>query len=200
MSIEDLPLRFPTLPDELLDYAESLGHGELHIRIDKKTGLKAIISIHNTNLGPALGGCRFMEYNNVSEAIYDAMRLARGMSYKSAISHLPLGGGKAVIIKPKHFNREQLFEAFGEFIDSLGGRYITAVDSGSTTQDMDIVRTKTPHVMSFTRPEGNLGDPAVPTSYGLFHGIRAAIKDHLILPSHHIHIQQGDMVFLAALP
>lgn len=177
MSIETIDLNFPQLPDDLLSYAESLGHGDLHIKMDKKTGLRAIVSIHNTNRGPALGGCRFIEYHNVSEAIYDAMRLARGMAYKAAISDLPLGGGKAVVMRPKVIqNREALFESFGEFVEELGGRYITAVDSGTSVQDMDIIHRKTQHVTSTSRQDESHGDPSYSTALGVYKGICAAVK------------------------
>src|SRR3990167_8133049 len=172
MSIETSELNFPRLPDELLSYAESLGHGELHIKMDQETGLRAIVSIHNTNRGPALGGCRFIEYNNVSEAIYDAMRLARGMTYKAAISNLPLGGGKTVMIRPKIIkDRVALFEKFGEFVEELGGRYITAVDSGSTVEDMDAIHRKTNYVTSTSRPDETHGDPSYSTAYGVYRGM-----------------------------
>ena len=108
------------------------GFGDLHFKVDHETGMKAIVAIHSTKLGPALGGCRFIEYHNTSSAIYDAMRFARGMSYKAASVNLPLGGGKAVIIKPNNsFNREAYLHAFGKFVNELGGRYITAMDSGT---------------------------------------------------------------------
>ena len=180
MSIETSELNFPRLPDELLSYAESLGHGELHIKMDQETGLRAIVSIHNTNRGPALGGCRFIEYNNVSEAIYDAMRLARGMTYKAAISNLPLGGGKTVMIRPKIIkDRVALFEKFGEFVEELGGRYITAVDSGSTVEDMDAIHRKTNYVTSTSRPDETHGDPSYSTAYGVYRGMLAAVKFRL---------------------
>src|SRR5262245_44542151 len=116
---------YPKSIDALMNYAELTQHGELHIKVDEKTGLHAFVSIHNTNLGPALGGCRFITYHDANEAIYDAMRLARGMSYKNAIHNLPLGGGKSVIMRPKVIkDRIALFESFGEFVNNLGGRYI----------------------------------------------------------------------------
>jgi leucine dehydrogenase len=180
MSIETSHVNIPHLPDDLLNYAESVGHGELHIKMDKETGLRAIVSIHSTNLGPALGGCRFIEYNNASEAIYDAMRLARGMTYKAAISNLPLGGGKSVIMRPKVIrNREALFEAFGSFVNDLGGRYITAIDSGTTVEDMDVIQRKTPYVTTTSRADESHGDPSFATALGVFSGILAAVKFRL---------------------
>ncbi len=161
----------------LFQYGESLGHGELHVKMDQASGLRAIVAIHNTNLGPALGGCRLYDYDTTEGAIFDAMRLARGMSYKAAISNLALGGGKSVIIKPKgDFDRVALFEAFGKFINELGGRYITAVDSGSTIDDMDIVQRYTSYVATTSSHSEGGGDPSYSTALGVFQGIRAAVK------------------------
>ncbi len=159
--------------DDFLDYALKHGFGDLHFKVDEITGMKAIIAIHSTKLGPALGGCRFIEYPNTTTAIHDAMRLARGMSYKSALANLPLGGGKAVIIKPAHpFDRTAYMHRFGEFINELNGRYITAVDSGSHLSDMDIIATHTPYVASLSRYNG---DPSPATAKGVFRGIQAAV-------------------------
>ena len=111
-------------------------------RFDEKTGLKAIVAIHNLKRGPAIGGCRMLTYQSIDEAIEDALRLGYMMSYKAAINNLPHGGAKAVIIKPKVIkDREAYFEKFGEFVNELGGRYITAVDSGTSPADMDIIAT-----------------------------------------------------------
>lgn len=168
--------------DDFLTYAINHGFGDLHFKVDPETGMKAIIVIHNTKLGPALGGCRFIEYPNTSSAIYDAMRLARGMSYKSASVNLPLGGGKSVIIKPSGpFDREAYFHAFGKFINELNGRYITALDSGTQLSDMDIIAQHTPYVASLS---SHNGDPSPYTARGVFRGIQAAVafklgKDNL---------------------
>ncbi len=160
--------------EDFLDYAESRGFGDLHFKVDPKTGMRAIIAIHNTKLGPALGGCRFIEYNNSMSALRDAMRLARGMSYKSALVDLPLGGGKSVIIKPKgEFDREAYMHAFGEFVSEMNGRYITALDSGTELSDMDIISEHTPHVASLSRYDG---DPSPYTGAGVLRGIEAAVK------------------------
>ena len=157
-----------------LDYADAHGFGDLHMKIDPATGMRAIIAIHNTKLGPALGGCRFVEYTDSNTALYDAMRLARGMSYKAASVGLPLGGGKSVILKPKgDFDREAYFHAFGEFVDSLGGRYITALDSGTELADMDIIEQHTPYIASCTRLKG---DPSPSTVQGVLLGIQAAAE------------------------
>jgi leucine dehydrogenase len=168
--------------NDFLDYALKHQFGNLHCRVDPKTGMRAIIAIHNTNLGPALGGCRFIEYNDSVSAMLDAMRLARGMSFKSAVAGLPLGGGKAVIIKPKTpFDREAYFHAFGEFVNDLNGSYITAMDSGTELSDMDIIAQHTPYVASLAKDDG---DPARATAMGILRGIQAAVafkkqQDHL---------------------
>jgi len=163
-----------SIDDELFRYAESLGFGDLHIKFDVATGLQAIVAIHSTKRGPALGGCRFIEYDSVNEAIRDALRLAVGMSYKSAISDLPLGGGKSVLIKPRRpIDREAYFAAFGRFVHELGGRYITAMDSGVEITDMDIISNYTPYVTTISRHNG---DPAPFTALGVLRGIEAAVK------------------------
>jgi leucine dehydrogenase len=149
---------------------------ELHLACDPQTGLHAIIAIHNTNLGPALGGCRYLPYPDAESAVRDAARLARGMSYKAALAGLAQGGGKAVIIRPPHLtSRAALFEAFGRFIDKLGGRYITAVDSGTSGADMDCIAQHTSHVTSTTAG----GDPSPHTALGVLAGIRATAKTRL---------------------
>ncbi|CAD5377976.1 Leucine dehydrogenase [Pseudomonas sp. OF001] len=149
---------------------------ELHLASDPATGLQAIVAIHNTHLGPALGGCRYLGYADVDSAVRDAARLARGMSYKAALAGLAQGGGKAVIIRPPHVaDRAALFEAFGRFIDKLGGRYITAVDSGTSGVDMDCIARHTPHVTSTTAG----GDPSPHTALGVFAGIRATARARL---------------------
>lgn len=164
------------LSQDILHYAHDHGFGDLQLRIDHETGLIAIIAIHNTFRGPALGGCRFIHYDTFSDAVYDAMRLARGMTYKSAVLGLPVGGGKAVIMKPAMLtDRKALFTSFGKFVNDAGGRYITAVDSGTTVQDMDIIHTQTQYVTSTTDPTHD-GDPSPLTSRGVFRGIQAAVS------------------------
>ncbi|MBH1989425.1 MAG: Glu/Leu/Phe/Val dehydrogenase [Myxococcaceae bacterium] len=144
---------------------------------DRESGLKAIIAIHNTTLGPALGGCRIWPYSSEEDALRDALRLSRGMTYKSAAAGLNLGGGKAVIIgDPKTLKTEQLFRVFGRFVQSLGGRYITAEDVGTTVQDMDWIWLETDYVTGISRTRGGSGDPSPVTAYGVFQGIKAALK------------------------
>ncbi|WP_367606061.1 Leu/Phe/Val dehydrogenase [Legionella sp. W05-934-2] len=159
---------------DIMDYALSHDFGDIHLKTDTKTGMMAIIAIHDTTLGPALGGCRFIEYPNSNAAIYDAMRLARGMSYKAACVNLPLGGGKSVIIKPPHaFDREAYFNEFGQFIESLNGRYITALDSGTELADMDTIGKHTRYVASLSEHNG---DPSPYTALGVLRGIEAAVE------------------------
>lgn len=163
----------PLREDDFLDYALKHGYGDLHFKVDPASGMKAIIAIHNTKLGPSLGGCRFIEYSDTGHAIEDAMRLARGMSFKAASVNLPLGGGKAVIIKPQgYFDRQAYFHAFGKFVHELNGRYITALDSGTQLQDMDIIAEHTPYVASLSKYNG---DPSPFTAKGIFIGIKAAV-------------------------
>ncbi len=144
---------------------------------DKDTGLKAIIGIHNTVLGPALGGTRMWNYVNEWEALNDVLRLSRGMSFKSSISGLNLGGGKAVIIgDAKTQKTPELMKRFGEFVHSLSGRYITAEDVGMETKDMDLVREVTPYVTGISEEKGGSGNPSPVTAYGVFMGLKAAAK------------------------
>jgi leucine dehydrogenase len=142
---------------------------------DKDTGLKAIIGIHNTVLGPALGGTRMWSYANEWEALNDVLRLSRGMTYKSAISGLNLGGGKAVIIGNAATDKTpELITRFGQFVNSLSGKYITAEDVGSTTADMDLIRDVTPYVTGISESRGGSGNPSPVTAYGVYMGMKAA--------------------------
>lgn len=144
---------------------------------DKDTGLRAIIGIHNTVLGPALGGTRMWNYASEWEALNDALRLSRGMTFKSAITGLNLGGGKAVIIgDAKTQKTPELMRRFGEFVHSLSGKYITAEDIGMDTEDMDIVREVTPFVTGISESKGGAGNPSPITAYGVFMGMKAAAK------------------------
>jgi leucine dehydrogenase len=151
--------------------------GEVHFRLDKASQLQAIVAIHDSRLGPALGGCRFIEYDTDEAAYIDALRLARGMTYKAAITGLAHGGGKSVIIKPKrHFDRSALFSAFGRFIEDLRGHYITAEDSGTGLEDMEIIRMQTKHVTGIDPSHGGSGDPSPFTALGVRRGIEACVK------------------------
>ena len=141
---------------------------------DKVSGLKAIVAIHSTALGPALGGTRFYPYSSEEQALTDVLRLAKGMSYKAAAAGLDLGGGKAVIIgDPKRDKSEELFRAYGRFIETLGGRYITAEDVGTAREDMDLVRRETRWVTGVSQVYGGSGDPSPVTAFGVFQGLRA---------------------------
>ena len=155
-------------------------HEQIVFCHDKDTGLKAIIGIHNTVLGPALGGTRMWKYANEWEALNDVLRLSRGMTYKSAISGLNLGGGKAVIIGDSKIDKSpELIKKFGEYVHSLSGRYITAEDVGTTTADMDLIRDITPYVTGISEDRGGSGNPSPVTAYGVFMGMKAAAKYQL---------------------
>ncbi len=144
------------------------------------SGLKSIIAIHNTTLGPALGGLRMWPYATEEEAINDVLRLARGMTYKAAAAGLNLGGGKSIIIAdPRKDKSEALFRAFGRFVQSLGGRYITAEDVGTTVEDMDYVHMETDYVTGVSAAYGSSGDPSPATAFGVWQGMKAAAKEAL---------------------
>jgi leucine dehydrogenase len=152
-------------------------HEQIVFCNDKDTGLKAIIGIHNSVLGPALGGTRMWNYANEWEALNDVLRLSRGMTYKSAITGLDLGGGKAVIIgDAKTQKTPEMMRKFGEFVNSLSGRYITAEDVGMVTADMDTVRDVTPYVTGISESRGGSGNPSPVTAYGVYMGMKAAAK------------------------
>ncbi len=145
---------------------------------DPETGLRAIIAVHDTTLGPALGGMRMWPYASWDDALFDVLRLARGMTYKSAVAETGLGGGKSVILgNPKTQKSEKLFLAMGRFIDSLGGAYITAEDVGSSVDDMVIVRRATKHVTGLPHAAGSSGDPSPWTALGCFRGIIACLEE-----------------------
>ncbi|WP_428225065.1 Glu/Leu/Phe/Val dehydrogenase dimerization domain-containing protein [Flavobacterium sp.] len=152
-------------------------HEQIVFCHDKYTGLKAIIGIHNTVLGPALGGTRMWKYTNEWEALNDVLRLSRGMTFKSAISGLNLGGGKAVIIGDSKVDKTpEMIAKFGEYVNSLSGRYITAEDVGTTTADMDLIRKHTAHVTGVSEEIGGSGNPSPVTAYGVYMGMKAAAK------------------------
>lgn len=155
----------------------SLNHEQIVFCHDEATGLKAIIGIHNTVLGPALGGTRMWNYASDQEAITDVLRLSRGMTYKAAISGLNIGGGKAVIIgDAKKIKTEAFLRRFGRFIESLGGRYVTAEDVNMNTRDMEYISMETDHVTGLSEALGGGGDPSPVTAYGTFLGMKAAAK------------------------
>jgi leucine dehydrogenase len=150
------------------------GYEQVVFCSDDNSGLKAIIAIHSTALGPALGGTRFYPYENEEEALIDALRLAKGMTYKAAAAGLDLGGGKAVIIgDPRRIKTEELLRAYGRFVESLAGRYITAEDVGTALEDMDIVRRESRWVTGCSKTYGGSGDPSPVTAWGVVQGMRA---------------------------
>ena len=152
-------------------------HEEVVFCENKSAGLRAIIAIHDTTLGPALGGCRMYPYKSEQDALIDVLRLSKGMTYKAAAAGLNLGGGKAVIIgDPKTDKTEQLFRAYGRFVESLNGRYITAEDSGTSMQDMEYLFMETKYVTGVAPAHGGSGDPAPVTALGLFHGLLAGVE------------------------
>jgi leucine dehydrogenase len=177
----------------LMRYAKLLGFGEIHTKIDNETGLTAIIAIHNTQLGPAIGGCRLKPYRSTDSALKDVMRLAFMMTLKAAISDLPHGGAKAVIIEPKKpYDRKALFRSFGDFVHEMHGRYITAMDFGTETSDMDIIAERTPYVIGAANTHASLSGPGPDTALGVFRGIQAAVKFKLKrnqLENTHVAIQ-----------
>ena len=157
-----------------------MGHEQVVFCHDRATGLKAIIAIHDTTLGPALGGTRMWDYANTDAALFDVLRLSRGMTYKAACAGLNLGGGKAVIIgDAKKIKSEALFRAFGRFVNSLGGRYITAEDVNINVNDIEQVASETAYVTGVTSRPGGSGDPSPVTAWGVFHGIRASVRQRL---------------------
>ena len=156
---------------------EIMGHEQVVFCNDSETGLKAIIAIHDTTLGPALGGTRMWNYTNEIDALNDVLRLSRGMTFKASISGLNLGGGKAVIIGDASTEKtEALMKKFGEYVDKLGGTYITAEDVGMSTKDMQYVREMTKHVTGIPESMGGSGDPSPVTAYGVYWGMKASAK------------------------
>ena len=160
---------------ELFDKLAEMGHEEVVVASDPSCGYRGIIAVHSTALGPALGGTRFWQYESDEAAITDALRLSRGMTYKNAVAGLDLGGGKSVIIGDNRTqNREAIFRAHGRFVESLGGRYITAEDVGTGTADMDYVHLETEHVAGL---KDKSGDPSPVTAHGVFRAIQASAKN-----------------------
>src|SRR5215475_15514959 len=162
---------------EIYAMREFDGHELVVFGHNATVGLHAIVAVHSTALGPAAGGCRMWPYPSTDAAVVDALRLSRGMSYKNAMAGLPFGGGKAVIIADPRKQTPALFEAFGRFVDSIGGRYITAEDVGTTTADMESVAKHTRFVTGLHRRAGEFGgDPSPKTALGVYLGIKAAVK------------------------
>lgn len=167
----------------MFNHPEFDNHEEVIFACDPKTGLKVIIAIHNTVRGPALGGCRIWPYESEEEALYDVLRLSRGMTYKAAISNLKLGGGKAVILKDPSLQEvpPPLILSFAKQVEKMGGRYITAEDVGTTAHHMELMRQETSHVVGLPRASGagRSGNPSPVTAYGVYRGIMAAVRYQL---------------------
>jgi leucine dehydrogenase len=164
--------RFP-----IFSQLEAKEHEQVVLCLDSESGLRSIIAIHNTVLGPALGGVRMWPYENEAEAMRDVLRLSRGMTYKAAISGLNLGGGKAVIIgDPNSDKSESLFRAFGRYVDGLGGRYLTAEDVGMTVREMEWIHSETKYVTGIPKALGGSGNPSPVTAFGVYMGMKACAK------------------------
>lgn len=162
----------------MLEQMGDEGHEQLVVVSDAGSGLKAIIAIHDTTLGPACGGTRIWPYKSEQEAIWDALRLSRAMTYKSAAADLPLGGGKGVIIADSHTQKtEALVRAYGRFVDTLGGRYLTTTDVGSTGRDMEYIKQETDHVVGLPVTAGGSGDTSIMTGLGIYMGMKACAKE-----------------------
>lgn len=164
------------MQQSVFENMQQMGHEQVVFCHDKHSGLNAIIAVHNTTLGPALGGTRLWRYNSYGDAIIDALRLSRGMTYKAAISGLNLGGGKAVIIADPSMKSEVLWRRYGKFVNSLNGSYITAEDVNTTAADMEFIAQETKHVTGVPEYMGGSGDPSPFTALGVFIGMKAAAK------------------------
>ncbi|MGB1031895.1 MAG: Glu/Leu/Phe/Val dehydrogenase dimerization domain-containing protein [Flavobacteriales bacterium] len=167
-----------TASSAVIEMMSAFNHEQVLFCQDEATGLKAIIAVHDTTLGPSLGGTRMWAYNNEQEALNDVLRLSRGMTYKSSLAGLNLGGGKAVIIGDSRKDKsEALFRRFGRFVNSLGGKYITAEDVGIKTRDIEHVALETEFVAGKPEYLGGSGDPSPVTAYGVYMGMKAAAKE-----------------------
>lgn len=159
----------------LFSHPDFDSHEAVHAFCDPESGLRAFIGVHNTNRGPASGGTRFWTYDSDADALADVLRLSRAMSYKNAMAQLDIGGGKAVIMRPKgEFDRKALFTSYGQAIETIGGTYITAEDVGVSPEDMAVIKTQTDHVAGLTFGENASGDPSPVTAEGVFRGIKVA--------------------------
>lgn len=166
-----------TSKNPIIRQMSQYGHEQVVFCQDQKTGLNAIIAIHSTVLGPALGGTRMWNYSTEQDALEDVLRLSRGMTFKASISGLDLGGGKAVIIgDAKTKKTDDLMRRFGEFVESLNGNYVTAEDVGMTPHDMEMIRQKTKNVSGIPKELGGSGDPSPVTAYGVYLGMKASAK------------------------
>ncbi|WP_427451051.1 Leu/Phe/Val dehydrogenase [Litorimonas sp. WD9-15] len=168
----------------MFDHPDYDDHEGVHVFTDKATGLRAIIAVHNTTLGPSAGGTRLWSYINQDDALTDALRLSKAMSYKNAMAGLELGGGKAVILRPETmFDRDALFAAYGRAVEAVGGAYITAEDVGVSPDDMRIIKTQTDYVAGLDTGPAASGDPSPVTAEGVFRGIKVAVRHKFGLES-----------------
>lgn len=168
----------------MFDHPDFDDHEGVHVFSDPATGLRAIIAVHNTNRGPGAGGTRFWKYEDPKDAMTDALRLSKAMSFKNAMAGLDLGGGKAVILRPDgDFGREALFAAYGRAVEAVGGRYITAEDVGVSPADMRVIKTQTDHVAGLEEGPAASGDPSPVTAEGVFRGIKVAVRHAMGLES-----------------
>ncbi|MFM9007038.1 MAG: Glu/Leu/Phe/Val family dehydrogenase [Bacteroidota bacterium] len=177
IDVKEKKAEMPAVASSVFESLSSSLHEQVVFCNDPETGLKAIIAIHNTVLGPSLGGTRMWSYASEAEALHDVLRLSRGMTYKAAISGLNLGGGKAVIIGDSRKDKtEALFRKFGRFVNNLNGKYITAEDVGTSTRDMEFVAMETKHVTGLPESMGGGGDPSPVTAYGVYMGMKASAR------------------------
>lgn len=178
ISTESMPNSSEQSSTSIFEQMAPYGHEQIAHCYDEATGLKAIVAIHSTVLGPAMGGTRMWNYASDGEALTDAIRLARGMTYKSAISGLNVGGGKAVLIgDPKKLKNEAYLRRFGRFIEGLSGKYVTAGDVNMTLRDLEYIRMETKHVTGLPEAMGGSGSSSLITAYGVYMGMKAAAKE-----------------------
>lgn len=164
----------------VLDHPDFDAHEGVHFFYDPQTQLRAVIAVHSTRRGPAAGGTRFWSYASSADALTDALRLSKAMSFKNAMADLPLGGGKAVVLRPDGaFDRDALFQKYGQRLNRLGGSYITAEDVGMTTRDLEIIQAETPYAAGVTTGPSASGDPSPITAKGVFLGLQVAVVHRL---------------------